>query len=135
MFYDDYIIYLLYLFICLQLFMKNFYNIDNISYFNFLCFLIYFFLQGSSGPGASNTGIGLSATMPTFKSLTEETEMMLRRQRQKGADYKFREGPGMYNTFITCTCKNCFILRYIWSLILNLIIYFYSFFIIYCNLF
>lgn len=50
--------------------------------------------KGSSGPGASNTGIGLSATMPTFKSLTEETEMMLRRQRQKGADYKFREGPG-----------------------------------------
>jgi hypothetical protein len=33
--------------------------------------------------------------VPSFKSLLEETESLLRKQRQKGADYKFREGPGV----------------------------------------
>jgi len=32
--------------------------------------------------------------MPTYRSLVEETEAMLKKQRQKGIDYKFRDGPG-----------------------------------------
>jgi hypothetical protein len=32
--------------------------------------------------------------MPSYRSLVEEADLMLKKQRQKGADYKFREGPG-----------------------------------------
>ena len=32
--------------------------------------------------------------MPTYRSLVEETDAMLKKQRQKGVDYKFRDGPG-----------------------------------------
>ena len=32
--------------------------------------------------------------MPTYRSLVEETDAMLKKQRQKGIDYKFRDGPG-----------------------------------------
>ena len=32
--------------------------------------------------------------MPTYRSLVEETEAMLKKQRQKGIDYQFRDGPG-----------------------------------------
>lgn len=32
--------------------------------------------------------------IPDFKELLEETDDLMRRQRQKGAEYKFREGPG-----------------------------------------
>ncbi len=34
--------------------------------------------------------------LPAFRGLVDETEELLRKQRQKGADYKFREGIGMY---------------------------------------
>ena len=34
--------------------------------------------------------------VPSFRSLVEETDDLIKRQRQKGAEYKFREGPGEF---------------------------------------
>lgn len=36
-----------------------------------------------------------AVAVPSFRNLVEETDFMLKKQRQKGADYKFREGPGL----------------------------------------
>jgi hypothetical protein len=34
--------------------------------------------------------------MPSYRNLVEEADLLLKKQRQKGADYKFREGPGEF---------------------------------------
>ena len=34
--------------------------------------------------------------MPSYRNLVEEADLLLKKQRQKGADYKFREGLGEF---------------------------------------
>ena len=46
-----------------------------------------------------NFSLHLIPLQESFKSLVEETELLLKKQRQKGADYKFREGQGRPNLF------------------------------------
>jgi len=41
-------------------------------------------------------GEGPAHAVPTQAELLRDTEELIRRQRQRGADYKFREGPGAW---------------------------------------